>query len=92
MSVKKLNPDSATLQQLDGHWQKMAAIILHKLVGRAMVTVTSEDIERFQAEFAPGMPVVYTHGHKDSIDFQLVDLETAQRLADHDARMNKGRA
>lgn len=84
----KMNPDNATLQQLDGHWQKMAAIILWKLVGRAMVTVTAEDIDRFQTEFAPGMPVVFTHGHKDSIDFQIVDMETAERLAEHDRTIN----
>ena len=91
MTVKKLNPESTILQQLDGEWPKMALLLLWKLAGRNQVKLTAAEIENCINEFSPGVPVIYTHGHKDSIDFQLVDEDTAQRLATHDATM-KGNA
>lgn len=87
MSMTNLTPDSAVLQQVDGQWNKLAALILWKLAGREKVKVTHLDIARFNKEFAPSMPVLLTHGHSDSIDFQIVDTETAVRLADYDKTM-----
>lgn len=91
MTHKTINPDSVVLSQLQGHWQKMAMLILWKLNGRQPVKITAEDMMRFNAEFAPGIPCLYTHGHSDSIDFQIVDEERARALAVHDATM-RGRA
>lgn len=87
MSVNVLNPDSAILQQVDGHWQKMAMLILWKLNGKEKVRITLEDMQRFQSSCAPGDPVLFTHGHTDSIEFQIVDQASAARLAEHDASM-----
>lgn len=87
MTVHNMTPESAVLSQLDGHWQKLAAMLLWKLKGREMVRLTSEDIARFQAEFLPFEPVIFTHGHVDSIDFQIVTQEQAERLAAHDKTM-----
>lgn len=87
----KLNPESTVLQQLDEHWQKMAALILWKLAGSKQIRITANDIQALNDAFAPGGPVIYTHGHKDSLEFQIVDGATAERLAAHDAKI-KGRA
>jgi hypothetical protein len=87
MTVNNMTPDSVVLGQLDGHWQKLAAMLLWKIKGREMVRLTHEDIARFQAEFLPFEPVIFTHGHSDSIDFQIVTHEQAERLAAHDKTM-----
>lgn len=79
-----MNPDSTVLQQLDGHWQKLAALILWKLAGRQMVTVSHADMERFSKEFAPEYAVIFTHGRHDAIDFQIVTVADAERIAAHD--------
>lgn len=79
-----INPESTVLQQVDGHWQKLAAFIVWKCVGRGTVTITAEDIQRFADEFAPGVPVLLTHGHADSFEFRIVDEAAAKRLAEHD--------
>lgn len=86
MTTNVINPDAAILQQLDGQWQKIAAILIWKLAPNG-VTLTHEDMERFPPDLA-----LYTHGHKESIDFKMVSMEEAQRLADHDKQTNRGRA
>lgn len=85
--MAKMNPDSEMLSQMDGQWQKYAMMLLWKLAKRELVKVTAEDIAEFTSSFEPGIPVMYTHGHSDSIDFQIVDEASAQRLVDHDATM-----
>ena len=82
-----INPDSTVLQQVDGQWQKLAAMILWKLKGREQIKITADDIAAMNAEFAPGIAVIFTHGHADSIDFQIVDEAAARRIAKHDAAM-----
>lgn len=87
---QKINPDSTILQQTDGHWQKLAAFIIWKLAGAAPVRITAADMESMAAAFAPGIPVILTHGHSDSIEFSIVTEEAAQRLAAHDKNMRGG--
>lgn len=84
MNARVINPDSTVLQQVDGQWQKLAALILWKLSGRSVVRITAEDMAKMQAEFAPGVAVIFTHGHSDSIEFSIVDEAAATRLAAHD--------
>lgn len=86
-----INPESAVLQQLEGHWRQVAALVLWKCVGRAAVVITAADMQRLEAEFSPGMPVLLTHGHADSLEFRIVDEATAQRLAEYDRNL-KGTA
>lgn len=86
MSANDLNPDSAILQQLDGQWQKIAAVLVWKLA-RNGVTLTVGDFASFPKDHA-----LYTHGHRDSIDFKLVTMADAERLAAHDRSTNRGRA
>lgn len=87
MNVRKINPDSTILQQLEGHWQKIAMLILFKCKGRDRIKITHDEIARCMTEFAPGAPVLLSHGHSDSIEFQVIDEESAHRLAAHDATL-----
>lgn len=91
MSVEVVNPNSAILQQLEGQWQKMAMLILWKLAGKTKIRITDKDIAQFSRSFSPHGPALYTHGHVDSIEFQIVDKASADRLAAHDATM-RGKA
>lgn len=87
MNPNTINPDSVVLQQLDAHWQKIAALIVWKLRGREPVKITAADIERFNAEFAPGQACLFTHGMSDAFEFSIVDEAAAKRIAAHDATM-----
>ena len=60
-------------------------LILWKTSGRKVVKITAEDMAKCAKEFAPGSPVVFTHGHSDSIEFSIVDEERAKELAAWDA-------
>lgn len=91
MISTKINPDSVILQQLDGQWQKMAILLLWKLAGREKVKLTYQEIASCNAEFAPGIPVLLTHGHSDSIEFQVIDEAAARVIANFDKTM-KGSA
>lgn len=86
MTVNVINPDAAILQQVQEHWQKLAALIVWKLAPTG-VTLTFEDISSF-----PPDRVLLTHGHRDSIEFKIVSQADAERLAAHDRATNRGRA
>jgi hypothetical protein len=75
-----LNPESAILQQLDSHWQQVAALLLWKLARVGVTTLTMEEI----ASFPQHDLVLMTHGHKESIDFSLVTKEAAEKIVAHD--------
>lgn len=87
MNTRVMNPDSMMMQQMEGHWQQMVAIILWKLVKREVVKITAADMEALQAEFGCLGPVVFTHGKADAIEFSLITQAQAQVLAEHDRRM-----
>lgn len=82
-TIENLTPDSHLLHQLDGQWQRVAMLLLWKLAKREMVRITVAEIAAFSAEFAPGAPTLYTHGHVDALDFQVIDEASARRLAAH---------
>ena len=90
MDQSKINQDSVILQQLDGQWQKMCMLILWKTSGRQVVRVTAEDMAKCAKEFAPGSPVIFTHGMSDAIEFSIVDEKRAAALAEYDATTNRG--
>lgn len=86
--MNKINPDSEVLGQVDGYWQKIAMMILWKTVGKGVVVkITAEDMQALAKEFAPGTPVIFTHGKSDALEFSLVTEEAAHRLAAHDKKM-----
>lgn len=84
--VPQMN-DAPVLDQVDGYWQKLAAFILWKTSGRNMVRITAEDMQAMEKAFAPGIPVILTHGHTDSLEFSLVTEEAAVRLAEHNKKI-----
>jgi hypothetical protein len=85
MNPKIVNPESVVLQQVEGHWQKLAALILYKAVRLGTIKVTEEDMKAFQAEFPNlGGPCLLTHGHSDSLEFRIVSMADAARVAEHD--------
>lgn len=86
MTVKVLNPDSATLTQVQEHWMKIAALLVWKLAPNG-VTLTAEDIASFPPDRA-----LLTWGHRGSFEFKLVTEEEGKRLAAHDAATNRGTA
>lgn len=86
MTITELN-DAAILRQVDGQWQKIAMILLYKFKGREMVKITADDIQAATKAFAPSMPVMFIHGHRDGFDLQVVDVEAANRIAAHEASM-----
>lgn len=87
--MSAINPDSEMLQQVDGQWQKLAALILWKLAGTQKVEITAADIEAMHQNFAPGMVCVFTHGKADSVAFSLVSEAEAMRLAEFDRQTRK---
>ena len=88
--TNKLN-DAPVLDQVDGQWQQLAMLILWKTSGRNVVKITAKEIEEFRKQFEPGIPVIFTHGHSDSIEFSIVDEKQAQKIAQHQATL-RGRS
>lgn len=77
--------DSPILDQIQDHWQKIASLLLWKLAKREQVCITAEDIKALQAEFNPGMGVIFVHGQSDRMLFQLVTEADARRIVVHNA-------
>ena len=92
MTIDTINPDSVVLDQLDEQWQKMLAMIVWKFAAGKGFTLTAADVEAYAVETERGEAVLFTHGHKHSIDFMIVTEKRARELAAHDAATNKGRA
>ncbi len=88
--MKAINPDSVVLQQVDGHWQKLTAIILWKLLPPGgVVKITADDIAAMHKHFAPEGPAVFTHGMVDGMEFSLVTAARARALAEFDEQQRK---
>lgn len=82
----KLN-DAPVLGQLDGHWQRITALLLHKLVERGgEVVLSAEDMKRYAEEWPQGA-IVMVDGRFDSLAFKLVTIEEARRIAAHQQTM-----
>jgi hypothetical protein len=83
VTVHEMNPEAVVLNQLREQWEKVAAVLVWKLA-RDGVRITFEDLEQFGRECVAGEAVLFTHGHKDSIEFAIVTAERARALAEHD--------
>lgn len=77
----ELNPESLMLRQSDGMWQKYMALVLWKLQKRQAVNITEQDLRDFEWASRQHGIVVMTHGHSDSITFQLLTNEEAEKKA-----------
>ncbi len=84
--------DAVVLDQLRDHWQKVVALLVFKLVPKGeSVTITAEDMLRYEAAFVRGEAFLLTHGHKDGFEFRMVDKASADRLMAHE-QTQRGRA
>lgn len=81
MTVNVMNPESTVLNQMDGMWMKLTAMILWKLKMEG-ITITAEDMERAQPFLAE--KVLLTHGHYDSLEVKFVTQDEAKRLVAYD--------
>lgn len=72
-------PGLNILDQVDGEWERLFMLLLWVVSQDRKITITAADIEGM-LEFFPDA-VLYTHGHEDSMDFQLVTKDEAMRLA-----------
>jgi hypothetical protein len=87
----RLNPGSVILEQIDGQYEKFLLLILKKYLPQGAV-ITQADIQAL-LDTPPGEGfVLFSHGHRDSIEFKAIKEKDAARLVEHDERTNKGRA
>lgn len=88
MKDNRLN-DAEILEQIDGQYEKFLLLILHKYVPQGAV-ITHDDIQVL-ADVGPGERLVlFSHGHKDSIEFKAIRERDAARLVAHDEATNRG--
>jgi len=84
--------DAPILDQIDGQYEKFLLLILRKYkpVG---VIITQADIEALLRDQDGGDPwVLFSHGHRDSIEFKAIRASEAKVIAAHDAATNRGKA
>lgn len=75
------------IDQLEGQWEKIVALLMWKLNKGALTSLTAKDIEAYHASEL----VLFAHGHADGFSFRLVTHEEAQHLAENETS-NRGRA
>jgi hypothetical protein len=84
--------DAPILDQVEGYYEKILLMVLRKYKPNGVV-LTAADIHAMADENERPNPwVLFTHGHKDSIEFKAIREDEATRLAQHDAATNKGKA
>lgn len=83
--------DAVILEQVEGQYEKLLMMVLHKYLPDGAV-LTLKDIMAVAIEQSSGDPLVlFTHGHRDSIEFKAIRMSAADRIAKHDETTNKGR-
>lgn len=84
MAPNEMN-EAPILDQLQGRWQLMVVYLLWKLSPNAPVHITAADMEACAQHYAPGHPILFPHGHSDSIELSIVTEERARQIAEHQA-------
>lgn len=81
--------DAPVLDQLRDHWQKVCGMLLWKMGARGKpIVITKKDLEEIAG--SPPM-VIFTHGRSDALEFKLVTIEEARRIAEYQKTLS-GRA
>lgn len=81
--------DAPILDQLDGQYGKFLLMILRKYKPNG-VTITQADIEALLADQNSGDPfVLFTHGHRDSVEFKAIRRSEGERVAEHHRRTDR---
>lgn len=91
MKHNRLN-DAPILDQIDGKYEHFLLMILKKYVP-AGATITHADIEAHLKDQDSGNGwVLFSHGHRDNIEFKAIRNSEVARIKAHEDRTNKGRA
>jgi hypothetical protein len=91
MTVNKLN-NAPILTQLEGQYEKFLLLVLRKYKPNGVV-ITHADIEALLRENEGPDPIVlFSHGHKDSIEFKAIRTSQAAVIQAHHERTMQGRA
>lgn len=69
---------SEILNQLDGMWEKICALVVLKAGPQ---NITLQDIQDFQAKMEKEGKVFFTHGHRDSIELMVIPIAEAEERA-----------
>jgi hypothetical protein len=85
MANEKINPDSVILNQLEGQWEKVCMVLLHKLSSGKTVKITAQDFIDVRRHYEPDGPVLFTHGMHDSFELSVITHERAKELAAYEA-------
>jgi hypothetical protein len=84
--------DAPILDQVEGQYEKFLLLVLRKYKPNGVV-ITMADLEAVSRDQDAGDPwVLFTHGHRDSIEFKAIRTSEAKRIVEHEKATNKGRA
>lgn len=84
MTVRKIN-DAPVLDQLEGYWQKIAALLVWKFGQGKVVQILKDDIRQFAKMSEAGQAILFTHGRSDGFEFSIITEEAAKRIEEHEA-------
>jgi hypothetical protein len=90
MTVTKINPDNVVLNQVDGYWMKLCAMLLWKLSPDKPVDITVKDFD--EAAKFDELPTVLVHGHHDSISLALITKDRAEQIAQYDKELREAQS
>lgn len=76
MSLQELNPNHSVTRALHDKWPVICAILMRKF-GKSRVTITLEDLQRFNAS----SEAIAARGNVNDIELFLVDMNEAIALA-----------
>jgi hypothetical protein len=86
MTLERLN-DAPILDQLEGHWQKISALLMQRFSKRGeVVVITADEIGKLNDDWPDGA-ILLVGGHVDSITLKLVTPAEAQRAIEYDKTM-----
>lgn len=83
MTIKQMT-DAPIVDQLQEHWNKVAAILVWKLAPEG-VEITDEDIQEFSRQSKAGETILAEIGRPNGFGFRIIDRAEAERLAAHQA-------
>lgn len=82
MAENELN-SAPILDQLRGHWQKVAALLLWKLAKREAVRISVTDIEEFARTEEGDGAVLITMGHFDGFTLRIATKAEGETVIAH---------
>lgn len=87
--TNRLN-DAAVLDQVDGQYEKFLMLVLRKYLPEGVVLTLADITAAADEQAGPDPLVLFTHGHKESIEFKVIRMSDARRITEHDKATNRG--